>query len=136
MVAFAFTALLLMSSCSSDDSVNVSEEKLAKKWYYKSYQVNGQIYPFEHMSFGKDYMELVAGGTYVEYYINSCEPFDDGTSTGSWVLEGSTLAIAIGDGFEGGKITKLTDTELQYIENKDFDDDGDTEKVKYTFTSN
>ena len=136
LFVFAFVSLSMLSSCSSDDSVNVSEEKLTKKWYYKSYQVNGQIYPFEHMSCGKDYMELLANGTYIEYYVNTCNPIDDGISSGNWVLEGNTLAIAIGDGFEGGKITKLTDTELHVTATKDFDDDGDTEKVKYTFTNN
>ena len=129
-------SLLMLSSCSSDDSINVSEDKLIKKWYYKSYQANGTTEAYEHLPCGKDYMEFLADGLYKEVYINECNPTSGGTSTGSWVLEGSTVAVAIEGENYSGKVTKLSTTELQITLMADFDDDGDEEQVRANFTSN
>ncbi len=136
IVVFAFTALLSLLSCSSDDSVNVSEEKLAKKWYHKSSQANGSTEAYEHMPCGKDYIEFLADGTYKEFYINECEPTVSGESIGNWVLEGNTVSVAIEGESYGGKITKLSDTVLQITFVADYDDDGDEENVRVNFTSN
>jgi major membrane immunogen (membrane-anchored lipoprotein) len=136
LILFAFVSLSVLSSCSSDDAVNVSEEKLTKKWYYKSYQSNGNTEAYEHLPCGKDYMQFLADGTYVEYYVNDCDPIDDGSSTGNWVLDGNTVFVTIdGDAFDG-KITKLSATDLQITVMADYDGDGEDEKVKVNFKSN
>ena len=136
LFVFAFVSLSMLSSCSSDDSVNVSEEKLTKKWYYKSYQANGATEAYNHLPCGKDYVEFLADGSYIEFYINDCDPTISGFSTGNWVLDGSTVAVAIeGDNYSG-KVTKLSNTDLQLTVTADYDDDGDEEKVKVNFTSN
>jgi hypothetical protein len=129
-------SLLMLSSCSSDDSVTVSEEKLTRKWYYKSYQANGTTDAYEHLPCAKDYVEFLANGTYIEYYITNCNPTSIGNSTGSWILEGSTVAVAIDGENYSGKVTKLTTTDLQLTLTADYDDDGDEEKVRVNFTSN
>ena len=136
IVFFAFILLSTLSSCSSDDSVSVSEEKLIKKWYYKSYQANGTTEAYDHLPCGKDYMEFLADGLYKEFYINECNPTASGSSTGSWVIEGSTVAVSIEGENYSGKVTKLTTTDLQITLMADFDDDGDEEKVRANYTSN
>jgi hypothetical protein len=136
LFVLALVSLSFLSSCSSDDSVNVSEGKLTKKWYYKSYQFKGTTEVYEHMSCGKDYMEFKLDGSYVEFYINDCEPTDYGTSTGNWILEGNTVIVASNGENFSGKITKLNDTNLQISIMADYDDDGVDEKVKVNFTSN
>lgn len=136
IVFFAFVLVSSLSSCSSDDAVNVSEEKLLKKWYYKSYQANGTLEAYDHLPCGKDYLEFLADGLYREVYINECNPTATGTSTGSWVLEGNTVAVAIEGENYSGTITKLSSTELQITLMADYDDDGDEEKVRINLTSN
>lgn len=131
--ALAFVALSLMTSCSSDESVSVTEEKLVKKWYYKSFQANGQTDVYEHQLCSKDYVQFLADGTYIEHYINTCSPLDTETFTGSWVLEGNTVAVSIDGDNYNGKITKITDTELQITEEGDYDEDGDDEKSRTNF---
>ena len=134
---FAFVSLSLFSSCSSDDdSINVTEEKLTKKWYYKSFQANGSTEAYEHLPCAKDYIEFLADGVYKEYYINECNPTVSGSSTGSWIIEGSTVAVAIEGENYSGIVTKLTSTDLQLTVTGDYDDDGDEEKAKVNITSN
>ena len=133
---FAFVSLSLFSSCSSDDSINVTEEKLTKKWYYKSYKVNGTTGAYEHLPCGKDYIELLPDGIYREFYINECDPIVSGTSTGSWIIDGTTIAIAIEGDSYSGKITKLSATDLQIKATTDFDEDGEDEVVLLNYTSN
>lgn len=136
LFALAFVALSLMTSCSSDESVSVTEEKLVKKWYYKSFQANGETDAYGHQACSKDYIQFLADGTYIEHYVNTCSPLDTETFTGSWVLEGNTVAVSIdGDNFSG-KVTKISATELQITQNGDYDEDGDDEKIKANFTNN
>lgn len=136
LFASTFIALALFSSCSSDDSVNVTEEKLAKKWYYKSYQANGTTEVYEHESCAKDYAEFLANGSYVESYVQNCSPLSIGTSSGNWTLDGSRVFVTLeGESFNG-KITSISDTKLQITVVGDYDDDGDDENIKVNFTSN
>lgn len=135
LFAFAFIALSLFSSCSSDDSVNVTEEKLTKKWYYKSYQANGTTEVYEHQSCTKDYMEFIADGSYKESYVQTCSPLSIGTSTGNWTLDGNEVFIVLEGESYSGKITSISDTKLQITVVADYDDDGDDENIKANFTS-
>ncbi|WNM17862.1 lipocalin family protein [Flavobacterium capsici] len=136
LIVVALAVVALFASCSSDDSVKVTEEKLAKKWYYKSDQANGNTYPYEHMSCAKDYIQFLADGSYLEYYITTCTPLNFGTSTGNWVLDGNTVTVSIDGDINSGKITSISDTALQISVVYDYDGDGDEETVKVNFTSN
>ncbi len=134
--SLAFIALSLFSSCSSDDSVDASEEKLAKKWYYKNYQANGQTEVYEHMTCTKDYVEFLVDGTYKEFYVEQCTPLSTSVDTGNWDLEGNTVYVTLsGDSFSG-KITSISSTALQITIVGDYDDDGDEENIKVNFTNN
>lgn len=133
---FALASIAMLSSCSSDDSVNVTEDKLTKKWYYKSYQANGETEPYDHLPCAKDYVEFLSTGSYIEFYVSNCSPLQTDPSTGSWVLDGNTVAVAIDGENYSGKVTKLSDTELQLTVRADYDDDGDEENVKVNFTNN
>lgn len=133
---FALASIAMLSSCSSDDSVKVTEDKLTKKWYYKSYQANGETEVYDHLSCAKDYVEFLPNGSYIEFYVNNCSPLETGSSTGNWDLDGNTVAVAIDGENYSGKVTKLSDTELQLTVRADYDDDGDEENVKVNFTNN
>lgn len=134
--AFAIVALSLVTSCSSDDSLSVTEEKLVKKWYFKSSQANGQTEVYDHLTCGKDYIEFLPDGNYSEYYVNECNPTSAGTETGNWDLEGNTVFVSLSGNSFSGKVTELSSTKLQITLVADYDDDGDTENVKVNFTNN
>ena len=51
-------------------------------------------------------------------------------------MDGNTVAVAIEGENYSGKVTKLSDTQLQLTVRADYDDDGDEENVKVNFTNN
>lgn len=135
LFALAFVALSLMTSCSSDDSVSVTEEKLAKKWYFKSSKANGQTEVYEHLPCAKDYIEFLADGSYKENYVEQCSPLSTTIDTGNWILEGNTISISAEGNLFDAKVNKISSSEMQLTVVADEDGDGDEEKIITTFTS-
>lgn len=136
VVAFALVALSLLASCSSDESISVSEEKLIRKWYFKSFKVEGETIQYDHQDCVKDYLELFPDGVYTNNYVTSCAPLNYFTDAGSWTLSGDEITFNDSGDVKIGKITQLTSTNLQITVQGDFDDDGDEETMKTNYTVN
>lgn len=134
--ALAFVALSLMTSCSSDDSVSVTEEKIAKRWYIKSYVSEGQTVVYQHQSCEKDYVHFFNDGTSEQQEIYDCAPFDVDVYYSNWAFEGKNISFDFFESPYNGKITKLDNNNLQITVVDDFDEDGNAEDIKINFTSN
>ena len=94
---------LSFSNCSNndDDSTSVTEANFTKKWYYVSYEVNGQTIPYENSECARDYIKFISGGTFEEYLVMSCDPLVAETVNGTWSLSGNTITLT----FEGDEPT-------------------------------
>lgn len=128
-------AALLLASCSSDDngSSSIDQSLLQKKWYYVSYDVAGQNYPYDdHETCGKDYIELKAGGVVRDVDVLNCAEVVDEYS---YSVDGNKIILSSQGVSTTGKVLNLTATTLQVQATYDFDGDGDAEIVKENFTS-
>ena len=136
---FVLVAMSLsFSYCSDDDndSTAVTEANIAKKWYYVSYEVNGQTIPYENSECARDYIKFISGGTFEEYLVMSCDPLVAETVNGTWSLSGNTISGTIFGETVTGTVSSLTATTLQITDTFDFDDDGTDETVKINYSTN
>ncbi|WP_298156355.1 lipocalin family protein [Flavobacterium sp.] len=128
-------AALLLASCSSDDngSSSIDQSLLHKKWYYVSYEVGGQNFPYDdHEACGKDYIELKADGTVRDVDVSECEEVVDQYN---YTVDGNTITLSLAGVTRAGKVLKLTGNTLQVEATFDFDGDGTAEVVKENYTS-
>ena len=136
---FVLVAMSLsFSYCSDDDndSTPVTEANIAKKWYYVSYEVNGQTIPYENSECARDYIKFISGGTFEEYLVMSCDPLVAETVNGTWSLSGNTITLTFeGDAPTSATISSLTETTMQATDQWDFDDNGTEETVKINFST-
>lgn len=136
VLALAFVAISFLTSCSSDETVSVTDEKLKRKWYFRSYQSQGETVQYVHQNCVKDYFELLSDGVFTNNYVTSCGPLIYFTSTGSWTVSGDLITTNESGESKTGKITKLSDTNLQITYQGDFDEDGEEETMKVNYTIN
>lgn len=128
---------ITMSSCSdsNEEAVVVTVEKLMKKWYNKSYNINGTTFPYDsHMTCGKDNIEFSTGAVYTQNDVTACEPTETTTVTGTWSLEDDIVTVFINNITTVAKITRLSETDLQLTTVSDWDGDGQIETIKANFT--
>lgn len=108
----AILAVLLFSSCSSDDS----QASIVGVWKFNRVGgvVSGEevLTPYDHSpGCGKDNTEFRANGTIVDtYYSTDCEAVPH---TGTYTKQGNTLTITLSDGPNVFTILKLTSTILK-----------------------
>ena len=127
--------ILMLASCSSDDSgSSIDASKLTKKWYYSTTKVLGQTFPYEdHEECGKDYIQFIDGGVFKDVDVWDCEEYED---VANWTLDGKKITLTFFGQSTTATIQKLTDTSLQVTYKDDFNEDGKDETVVQTYTSN
>lgn len=121
MKKLLFPALLcaaLFASCSGDDSEgsSVTESELLGKWYYSVRTAAGVEFEYDgHEPCGKDYVELLEGGTIHDVDVTGCEGgVQSDTDTGTWHLEGSLLHIAFpGEAERTVRVDRLDDSTMR-----------------------
>jgi hypothetical protein len=110
---------LAFASCSDDDGPSVNLNELTKKWYFHSYVVDGEEFPYEEdeeLTCAESYLEFKTDNTTVSYEVYGC----DGdtpvawTDNGTYSVEGNQLTANLyGDGNETATITELTSSTLK-----------------------
>ncbi|AWA29042.1 hypothetical protein HYN48_02480 [Flavobacterium magnum] len=129
-------ATLLLASCSGDDdngSSSIDQSLLQRKWYYVSYEVAGQTFPYDdHETCGKDYIELKTGGVVRDVDVVDCEEVVDQYT---YTVSGNVITLTAAGVSRTGKVLSLNAQTMQVEASYDFDGDGDNEVVKETFTS-
>jgi len=131
---------MTFSSCSDDDNKsNISLDLLLKKWYYVSYEFEGETFPYEHEFCARDYIEIQSAGVAKDVLVEFCtDPISYDIATGTWTLNGNKFTVTFNE-LElyviTGTITNLTTTTLRIKAQEDFDDDGTMETYYVNFTS-
>ncbi|RZJ35752.1 MAG: hypothetical protein EOO51_04050 [Flavobacterium sp.] len=132
-----FLALGLLAvafaGCSKDDDPSIDYDQLNKKWYYDTTVVNGHSFPYDdNEECGKDYIQLLADGTYNDVDVFECNEYTD---TGFWTREGNVITISDGVNSAQGTVKKLTSTRFEVKTTYDYDGDGNDDTVIERYVS-
>ena len=131
-VTFFFLGILIgftILSCSSDDnSTPNTNELIIGEWNYTSQTLNGENLEFED-DCQKDfeYQIYTANGSYQQTEFENisgagCESVSP--TNGTWIINENTLSLTIDGDTNTLTISELTQNNLVYKINFDYDDDG------------
>jgi hypothetical protein len=133
------TSLLLISiimlSCSKDEEqpIQIVEQNIYGKWYYKEVVVNNATIPYDdHETCGKDYIEFYDQNKIKSIDVWSCQ--EDVEWIGTFTKSNNNLTISNGSESRTVEIIELNTNSLIYQYDYDDDIDGTNEHYVEKFT--
>lgn len=131
-------ALLLLISCSSDESTGVAPptfdiNKLLRGWAYQEYIINGELYTYGHQEGCNKDLFVFRNHPGQEYQYESVLHTTDNCAVHQtymeWEVNGSDVTLFFGDQYIGRyEIIEVTDTSLHCILHADVTGDSEIEQ--------